>query len=130
MIATAWAKDRPQKRPTTLAHEEGWRNELAAAGYDPDHLVQGRRAVRVPISLDDVEIQTIASRALDRCAAAASTWTRHTVQEHVTRVVSEYGVRGEPVELREFVDLATGLGVDDCLSVLPPGTVQPSTSRT
>ena len=125
MIATAWAKDRPQKRPTTLAHEEGWRNELAAAGYDPDHLVQGRRAVRVPISLDDVEIQTIASRALDRCAAAASTWTRHTVQEHVTRVVSEYGVRGEPVELREFVDLATGLGVDDCLSVLPPGTVQP-----
>jgi hypothetical protein len=124
MIATAWAKDRPQKRPTTLAHEEGWRSELAAAGYDPDHFVQGRLPVRVPISLGDVEIQTIASRALDRCAAAASTWTRHTVQEHVTRVVSEYGVRGAPVELRELVDLGTGLAVDDCLSVLPPGTVQ------
>ncbi len=125
MIATAWAKDRPQKRPTTLAHEEGWRSELAAAGYDPDHFVQGRLPVRVPISLDDVEIQAIASRALDRCAAAASTWTRHTVQEHVTRVVTQYGVRGVPVELRELVDLATGLAVDDCLSVLPPGTVQP-----
>ena len=33
MVAAAWAKDRPQKRPTTLAHD-GWRQELA--GYDPE----------------------------------------------------------------------------------------------
>ena len=35
MIATAWAKDRPQKRPGSLAHEDGLASELADAGYDP-----------------------------------------------------------------------------------------------
>ena len=35
LIAMAWAKDRPQKRPTTLAHEDGWRAELDEAGYTP-----------------------------------------------------------------------------------------------
>jgi hypothetical protein len=125
MVAAAWAKDRPQKRPTTLAHEEGWRQELTEAGYDPDHVAQRRLPQRGSISLDDVEVQRIASRALDRCAAAASTWTPHTVQEHVTRIVTEYGVRAIPAELRDLVTLATDLAVGDSLSVLPPGTAQP-----
>lgn len=124
MIAAAWAKDRPQKRPTTLAHEKGWRDELARAGYEPGRM-QRRQPPHVSISLDDVEIQMIASRALDRCAAAASTWTRHTVAEKVTRIVTEHGVRATPAELRDLVTLATDLAVGDCLSVLPPGTAQP-----
>ena len=125
MIAAAWAKDRPQKRPGTLAHEDGWRAELADAGYDPAKLLQRQLPAHTPLGVDDLEIQTIASRALDRCAAATSTWTRHAVQEQVTRIVTEYGVRATPIELRELVDLATDLAVGDCLSVLPPGTVQP-----
>jgi hypothetical protein len=36
MVAAAWARDRPPKRPTSLAHEDGWRRELADAGYDPE----------------------------------------------------------------------------------------------
>ena len=75
MIATAWAKDRPQKRPGTLAHEDGWRAELADAGYDPATFLQRQLPAHTPLGVDDLEIQTIASRALDRCAAAASTWT-------------------------------------------------------
>lgn len=125
MIAAAWAKDRPQKRPGTLAHEEGWRNELARAGYDPSKHLQRPLPSHVPIGIDDLAIQTIASRALDRCAATASTWTRHAVQEQVTRIVTEDGVRAAPAELRDFICLATDLAVGDCLSVLPPGTVQP-----
>jgi hypothetical protein len=125
MIAAAWGKDRPQKRPGTLAHEDGWRTELADAGYNPANLLQRQLPAHTPLGVDDLEIQTIASRALDRCAAATSTWTRHTMQEQVTRIVTEYGVRATPVELRELVDLATDLAVADCLSVLPPGTVQP-----
>lgn len=62
---------------------------------------------------------------MDRSAAAASTWTPHTVQEHVTRITTETGVQATPAELREFIDLATGLAVGDCFSVLPPGMVQP-----
>lgn len=125
MIATAWAKDRPQKRPGTLAHEDGWRAELADAGYDPANLLQRQLPAHTPLGLDDLEIQTIASRALDRCAAATSTWTRHAVQEQVTRIVTEFGVRATPTDLRQLVDLTTDLAVDDCLSVLPPGTAHP-----
>lgn len=125
MIAAAWAKDRPQKRPTALAHEEGWRDELARAGYDPAKLVQRQLPIHTPLSVNDLQIQTIASRALDRCAAAASTWTRHTLREQITRIITEYGVRGAAAELRDFICLATDLAVGDCLSVLPPGTVQP-----
>jgi hypothetical protein len=125
MIATAWAKDRPQKRPGALAHEDGWRTELADAGYNPAMLLQRQLPAHIPLGADDLEIQTIASRALDRCAAGTSTWTRHAVQEQVTRIATEYGVRATPVELRELVELTTDLAVGDCLSVLPPGTVQP-----
>lgn len=125
MIATAWAKDRPQKRPGTLAHEDRWRTELADAGYNPAKLLQRQLPAHTPLGLDDLEIQTIASRALDRCAAAASTWARHTAQEEVTRIVSEYGVRATPIELRELIELATDLAVGDCLSVLPSGSVHP-----
>ena len=75
--------------------------------------------------MNDLKIQTIASRALGRCAAAASTWTRHTVAEKVTRIVTEHGVRATPTELRDLVTLVTDLAVGDCLSVLPPGTAQP-----
>ena len=68
---------------------------------------------------------TLASRALDRCAAQTSTWTRHTVVEQVTRLVTEHGVRAIPAELRDLVELATGVAVEDCLSVLPPGAAKP-----
>lgn len=125
MIAAAWAQGRPQKRPTSLAHEDGWRDELAEAGYEPDLFLQRRLSAHAPIDVNDLKIQTIASRSLDRCAAAASTWTRHTVAEKVTRIVTEHGVRATPAELRDLVTLATDLAVGDCLSVLPPGTAQP-----
>lgn len=125
MIAAAWAKDRPQKRPSTLAHEEGWRAELADAGYNPAKLLQLQLPANAPLGVDDLEIQSIASRALDRCAAATSTWTRHTVQEQVARIVTEYGIRATPADLHQLVDLTTDLAVGDCLSVLPPGSVQP-----
>lgn len=129
MVAAAWARDRPQKRPTLLAHEEGWLRELVDAGYDPELLssprVGSHRLATEPVSPEDLPILTLALRALDRCAAAASTWTRHTVAEKVARIVNEYGVRATPDELRDLVTLATDLAVGDCLSVLPPGTVRP-----
>ena len=56
---------------------------------------------------------------------AASTWTRHTVQEHVTRIITEAGVRAEPAALRDLIAITTRQAAEDCLSVLPPGTVQP-----
>ncbi|MFZ4896485.1 ATP-dependent DNA helicase [Plantibacter sp. Mn2098] len=77
------------------------------------------------LSVDDLSVQEVASRALDRSAASASAWTRHTVQEHVTRITTEAGVRATPDELREFVAVATGLAVSDCFSVLPPGAATP-----
>jgi hypothetical protein len=125
MVAVAWAKDRPQKRPGTLAHEDGWRAELADAGYDPAKFLQRQFPAHTPLGVQDLEIQTIASRALDRCAAATSTWTRHAMQEQVTRIVTEHGVRATPIELREVIELTTDLALADCLSVLPPGTVHP-----
>lgn len=70
-------------------------------------------------------MQRVASRALDRCAAGASTWTVHTVQEHVTRIITEAGVRAEPAALRDLVAITTRLAVGDCLSVLPPDSVRP-----
>ena len=125
MIGSAWAKGRPQKRPTALAHEESWRDEIARAGYDPTKFLQRPVPTHAPPGVDDVQIQTIASRALDRCAAAASTWTRHTMREHVTRIITEYGVRATPADLRELVASATHLAASDCISVLPPATVRP-----
>ena len=122
LTAMAWDHERPQKKPSKLGHEAGWRRELEEAGYNPN---PKRLPVRAPVTLDDLRVQQVATRALDRCAAAASTWTRHTVQEHVTRIITEAGVRAEPAALREMVAMTTRLAAEDCLSVLPPDSVQP-----
>lgn len=119
----AWTHERPGKKPADLKNEQWWQQELRDAGYDPTRVQ--RRETPAPVSLDELSVQQVASRALDRCAAAASTWTPHTVAEHVTRITTEAGVRATPAELREFIALATGLATDDCLSVLPPGAATP-----
>ena len=123
LAAKAWAYERPAKKPTTLREEHAWVTELRDAGYDPAAL---RRPVRrVPASLDDLSVQTVASRALDRCAADGSAWTRHTVQEHATRIMTEYSVQAAPGEIREFVSIATALAMEDCFSILPHGAPTP-----
>ncbi len=119
----AWTHQRPGKRPSHLKDEQWWVQELRDAGYDP--AARQRSAVRHPVQLDDLAVQEVASRALDRCAAASSAWTRHTVQEHVTRITTEHGVRATPAELREFITIATDLAVSDCFSVLPPDAATP-----
>jgi thymidine kinase len=120
--AMAWDHERPAKKPSRLGSEAGWRRELEAAGFTPS---PKRVLARVSVSLDGLSVQQVASRALDRCAAAASTWTVHTVQERVTRIITEAGVRATPEALRDMVAMSTGLAVEDCLSVLPPDSVQP-----
>lgn len=122
LIARAWDHDRPSKKPTRLGSEAGWLRELEDAGYTPNPT---RAWVRPPVALDDLSVQQIASRALDRCAAGASTWTVHTIQEHITRIITETGVRATPTELRDLVALTTGLATEDCLSVLPPDAARP-----
>ncbi|MGD9607454.1 MAG: MobF family relaxase [Leucobacter sp.] len=123
LTAQAWAHERPAKKPTTLREEEAWVAELRDAGYDPHHLV--RRRVREAVASDEVSVQQIASRTLDRCAAGSSAWTRHTVQEHATRIITETGVRATVAELRELIDAATRLALEDCFSILPPGAPTP-----
>lgn len=70
-------------------------------------------------------MQEVASRALDRCAAAAPAWTPQTVQEQVTRIVTEAGVQAAPAELQEFIITASEVAVSDCFSILPPGAATP-----
>ena len=120
--AKAWEHERPGKKPTVLGSEPGWRTELEDAGYRPDAPRAHRPA---PVALDELQIEEVASRALDRAAAGASAWTVHTLREHVTRITTEHGVQATPEELREFVQLATQLAASDCLSVLPPGVPTP-----
>jgi len=119
----AWTHQRPGKKPANLKDEQWWVQELRDAGYDP--AAPQRSTVRRPVQLDDLAVQEVASRALDRCAAASSTWTRHSVQEQVTRITTEHGEHATPVELREFITMATELAVSDCFSVLPPGAATP-----
>ena len=115
--AKAWEHERPGKKPTTLGSEAGWRAELEDAGYTAN-LPRARRTA--PVALDELRIEEIASRALDRCAAGASAWTMHTLREHVTRITTEHGVQAAPRELRDFVQLSTQLAAENCFSVLPP----------
>ncbi|MGO4689553.1 MobF family relaxase [Glaciibacter sp. 2TAF33] len=117
LIAMAWDHERPHKRPTRLGDEAAWRAELEDAGYRSD---VARAPVHTSVSLDDVSVRDVASRALDRCAAAASTWTVHEIQEHVTRIITEAGLRADPERLRNLVMVTTQLAAEDCLSVLPP----------
>lgn len=119
----AWAHQRPGKKPADLKNEQWWQQELREAGYDPERLTP--RTVQPAAALDDLAVQEVASRALDRCAAGSSAWTRHTVQEHVTRITTEAGVHAAPAELREFIAVATGLATEDCFSILPPGAPTP-----
>ncbi|WP_411720782.1 MobF family relaxase, partial [Mycetocola sp.] len=122
LIAMSWDHERPHKRPTALGNEVAWRAELEDAGYQSD---LERAPVRASVPLDEVSVRDVASRALDRCAAAASTWTAHDIQEQVTRIITEAGVRADPEPLSELVTLATRLAADDCLSVLPPDRPHP-----
>ncbi|WP_087015916.1 MULTISPECIES: MobF family relaxase [Microbacteriaceae] len=119
----AWTHQRPGKRPADLKNERWWMQELRDAGYDPAGLE--RRTVLPVVSVDDLTVREVASRALDRTAAASSTWTRHVIQEHVTRIITEHGVQATSAELREFITMATGLAVSDCFSVLPPDAAAP-----
>ncbi|WP_246006262.1 MobF family relaxase [Georgenia muralis] len=120
--AMAWDHQRPSKKPSRLGSEAGWRRELDEAGYTAD---LPRVHCRPPRELDELRVQQVANRALDRCAAAASTWTRHTVQEHVTRLITEAEVRATPQAVSELITITTRLAVQDCLSVLPPGAAAP-----
>ena len=120
--AKAWDHERPHKKPSQLGSESGWRVELEAAGYTPDLPRAPRRASVAP---DELHVQRVANRALDRCASAASTWTVHDIQEHVTRIITEAGVRAERKELRGVIAMTTRLAVEDCFSVLPPGISRP-----
>ncbi|MTE24735.1 MobF family relaxase [Microbacterium sp. ZXX196] len=120
--AKAWEHERPGKKPAVLGSEAGWRAELEDAGYTQN---LPRARCTAPVALDELHIEEIASRALDRCAAGASAWTVHTVREHVTRITTEYGVQAAPRELRDFVQLATQLAAENCFSVLPPDTPTP-----
>ncbi|WP_212745870.1 MobF family relaxase [Sinomonas susongensis] len=117
--AKAWAHERPAKKPASLVEEAAWVAELRQAGYDPATLTRPARPTVV--ALEDLSIEKIAARALDRCAARASAWTMHTVTEHITHLVTEHGVQAAGDELREFVGLATRLALEDCFSLLPPG---------
>ncbi|SMX92531.1 MULTISPECIES: MobF family relaxase [Brevibacterium] len=123
LLHKAWAHERPNKKPSDLGDEEAWRQELVEAGYDPETLTRAPAPERV--SVDDLRVQEVASRALDRAAAGGSTWTVSTLREHVTRITTDHGVQATGEELREFVQLATDLAIGDCFSVLPPGAVQP-----
>src|SRR5690606_11501456 len=100
----------------------GWLRELQDTGYTPD---LPRSTVQPVRTLDDLAVQQVASRALDRTAAAASAWTVHDVQEQVAHIVTEAGVRATPEELREFITLTTRLAADGCLSILPPDAPAP-----
>ncbi|MBW1639024.1 AAA family ATPase [Microbacterium resistens] len=123
LLHKAWAHERPSKKPSVLATEAGWRAELEDAGYTPDTLTKTPQ--RRTVGLDDLSIQDVASRALDRCAAGASAWTPHTIREHVTRITTEHGITASPAEVREFVYLATDLARSDCFSILPEGVARP-----
>ncbi len=120
--AKAWDHERPNKKPSTLGSEAGWLRELQEAGYTPD---LPRATMQPARTLDELAVQQVASRALDRTAAAASAWTVHDVQEQVAHIVTEAGVRATPDELREFIGITTRLAADDCLSILPPGAPTP-----
>jgi hypothetical protein len=120
--AKAWDHERPHKKPPRLGSEAGWRRELDDAGYTPD---LPRAPRRVPVALNELRVQQVASRALDRCAARGSTWTVHDIQEHVTHIITETGVRAEPGELGDLIAMTTRLAAEDCLSVLPPGDARP-----
>jgi len=120
--AKAWDHQRPNKKPTALGSEDGWRRELSDACYTPD---PPRSPRRNPVKLDELRVQHLAARTLDRCAAGASAWTTHTITEHVTRIITEHGVQAEPEELRDLIAITTRLVVEDCLSILPPGAPTP-----
>ena len=119
----AWAHQRPGKKPSDLKNEQWWQQELTEAGYEPTSLTP--QTVQPPMELDELSVQEIASRALDRCAAGYSAWTPHQVQEQVTRITTETGVQAAPAELREFIAVATELATGDCFSILPPGAASP-----
>ncbi|MBS0476109.1 MAG: AAA family ATPase [Proteobacteria bacterium] len=123
LTAKAWAFERPAKKPTTTREEAEWLTELREAGYDPETLT--RKLISAPAQSDELSVQEIASRALDRCAAGSSAWTHHDVQEHASRIITEHGVRATPEELRELVVLSTALALEDCFSILPTGAPAP-----
>lgn len=123
LTAKAWAFERPAKKPTTTREEAEWLTELREAGYDPETLT--RKPISAPTRSDELSVQEIASRALDRCAAAPSAWTRHDVQEHATRIITEHSVRAPREELRELIALSTALALEDCFSILPTGAAAP-----
>jgi hypothetical protein len=61
--AKAWDHERPNKKPSQLGSEAGWLRELQETGYTPN---LPRAAVQPARTLDELAVQQVASRALDR----------------------------------------------------------------
>ena len=85
--AEAWDHGRPDKKPSQLGHEAARPLGLNDADY---RLNPQRVPVQPAASLDELSVQQIASRALDRCAAGASTRTVHDIAEHVTHLTNTH----------------------------------------
>ncbi|WP_254359294.1 AAA family ATPase [Microbacterium hominis] len=115
--ARAWDHQRPHKRPSVLSTDAAWRAEMRVAGC-PTQPPRARN-IAPTVALDDLSVEVVASRALDRCAATSSAWSVHDVREQVARIVTSLGCRTDPAALRAFIELAAGLALQDCLSVLP-----------
>jgi hypothetical protein len=123
LTAKAWAQDRPDNKPTTLATEAAWAEELRQAGYDPAAL--HRADPPAMVALADLDARTVANRVMDRLAASSSVWTPHMVRDHVAALVTEAGVRATPEHLREWIGATADLALADCLTILPPDAPAP-----
>ncbi|MEZ5085486.1 MAG: hypothetical protein R2722_04285 [Tessaracoccus sp.] len=106
----AWAFQRPGKKPADLKNEQWWRQELRDAGYHPDQL-QHRDTV-APVSLDELSVQQVASRADPPRGGCIDVETAHRARarhpdHHRGRRASHAR------QFREFIDLATHLAASD-----------------
>jgi hypothetical protein len=112
MVAAAWAKDRPQKRPTTLVHEDGWRQELTDTGYEPGPLrrADGRSLSPVAASPDDLQVLTVRPKSFPGRGGLAKRLPNSEKEpfsaDSAMSAADASNVAGRPVGLRVLIHRA------------------------
>ena len=116
----AWADTRKAKgENNTRVDYEAWLKELEAAGYNPDHLLNGSPVKPAPLARDvaAMDVELCALNAVNGLGTMRSAWSRNDLEVAVYDQIRGLDVTGTRAEIETLADRIMEHAVGLCTSL-------------
>lgn len=116
----AWADTRKAKgENNTRVDYEAWLKELEAAGYNPDHLLNGSPVKPAPLARDvaAMDVELCALNAVNELGTMRSAWSRNDLEVAVYDQIRGLDVTGTRAEIETLADRIMEHAVGLCTSL-------------